>query len=76
MSAESKITGKCAGHSESDMDKTSREIPGIKEYRKGAMDRFSPEDWKECDICACSGRVDDIRCEECSGSGWINIKSK
>jgi hypothetical protein len=36
----------------------------------------SPEDWMECDICGCSGIVDDIRCDECSGSGWLNIRSK
>jgi DnaJ-class molecular chaperone len=31
-----------------------------------------PENWHECDICGGTGRIDDIHCKSCAGSGWIS----
>lgn len=31
-----------------------------------------PENWHECDICQGTGRVDDVHCKNCAGSGWIS----
>lgn len=28
--------------------------------------------WDECDLCRGTGRIDDIYCESCKGSGWLN----
>ncbi len=58
-----------------EINNTCGAILEMGKYCKGSMRSIlKPDDWKECDICGNAGRVDDIRCEACSGSGWINTR--